>query len=95
MFVTTDARLSLYMHVCHYRCMFVTINACLSLSMHVCHYQCRFPITDINKGKQVLNQWFLLLTAVFVQTLIEMNISYTINLIAVINQKSELLGKQV
>ena len=33
--------------------------------MHVCHFKCTFPITDINKGKQVLNQWFSVITAVF------------------------------
>ena len=26
--------------------------------MHVPRYKCTFPITDINKGKQGLNQWF-------------------------------------
>ena len=30
----------------------------IMLEMHVGHYKCTFPIADINKGKQVLNQCF-------------------------------------
>ena len=59
--------------------------------MHDCQYKCTFPITDINKDKQVFNQCFSVITAVFcsdsVYGNITLNIIYNI-LIAVISQKS-------
>ena len=66
--------------------MFVTLNA-----------HSMIPITDKNLGKQVSYQWFSVLSSsiLFRQCALNMETLcsiYNFNLIAVINQKSELLG---